>query len=41
MTSAESWAAMSYLTEAGQRGEYGLLAAGLGVEHFFDLRIDA
>ena len=41
ITPAEFWAAMSYLTEAGQRGEYGLLAAGLGVEHFFDLRIDA
>jgi len=41
VTPAEFWAAMSYLTEVGQRNEYGLVAAGLGIEHFFDLRIDA
>lgn len=41
VTPAEFWAAMSYLTELGQRNEYGLVAAGLGIEHFFDLRIDA
>ena len=41
VTPAEFWAAMSYLTELGQRNEYGLVAAGLGIEHFFDLKIDA
>jgi catechol 1,2-dioxygenase len=40
VTPAEFWAAMSYLTEVGQRNEYGLLAAGLGIEHFLDLRFD-
>ena len=41
VTPAEFWTAMSYLTEVGQRNEYGLLAAGLGIEHFLDLRFDA
>jgi len=41
VTPAEFWAAMGFLTKTGQRGEYGLLAAALGVEHYFDLRIDA
>jgi catechol 1,2-dioxygenase len=36
----EFWTAMNYLTETGQSGEYGLLAAGLGFEHFLDLRLD-
>ena len=36
----EFWSAVSYLTEAGRSGEYGLIAAGLGFEHFLDLRID-
>jgi len=40
VTPAEFWAAMSYLTELGQRNEYGLVAAGLGIEHFLDLRFD-
>ena len=40
VTPTEFWAAMSYLTELGKRNEYGLLAAGLGIEHFFDLVID-
>jgi len=38
VTPAEFWAAMSYLTEVGQQNEAGLLAAGLGLEHFLDLR---
>ena len=41
VTPAEFWTVMSYLTELGQRNETGLLAPGLGFEHFFDLRIDA
>jgi len=40
VTPAEFWTAMSYLTEVGQRNEYGLVAAGLGIEHFLDLRFD-
>lgn len=36
----EFWSALNYLTETGQRGEYGLLAAGLGFEHFLDVRLD-
>lgn len=36
----EFWSAVSYLTEAGRSGEYGLIAAGLGFEHFLDLRLD-
>ena len=37
----EFWKAMNYLTEAGQNGEWGLIAAGLGFEHFLDMRMDA
>ena len=36
----EVWTAVNYLTQAGQNGEYGLIAAGLGIEHFLDLRMD-
>ncbi len=36
----EFWTAINYLTETGQRGEYGLLVAGLGFEHFLDVRLD-
>lgn len=36
----EFWAAVHYLTIAGQSGEWGLIAAGLGFEHFLDLRMD-
>ncbi|AIY39305.1 Catechol 1,2-dioxygenase [Collimonas arenae] len=36
----EFWVAVNYLTEAGRSGEYGLIAAGLGFEHFLDLRMD-
>ena len=31
---------LEYLTDAGQANELGLLAAGLGLEHFLDLRAD-
>jgi catechol 1,2-dioxygenase len=40
VTPNEFWSALNYLTETGQRGEYGLLAAGLGFEHFLDVRLD-
>ncbi|SFV15081.1 catechol 1,2-dioxygenase [Pseudoduganella namucuonensis] len=36
----EFWSAVNYLGEAGRSGEYGLIAAGLGFEHFLDLRMD-
>ena len=36
----EFWSAVNYLTEAGRHGEFGLIAAGLGFEHFLDLRMD-
>jgi catechol 1,2-dioxygenase len=36
----EFWTALNYLGEAGRSGELGLLAAGLGFEHFLDLRLD-
>ena len=40
VTPEEFWAAMGYLTEVGKSNEIGLLAPGLGFEHFFDLLID-
>ncbi|MFP3551502.1 catechol 1,2-dioxygenase [Paraburkholderia sp. SIMBA_049] len=40
VTPNEFWSALNYLGEAGQSGELGLLAAGLGFEHFLDLRLD-
>ena len=40
VTPAEFWSAVSYLTALGQSNEGGLLAAGLGFEHFLDLRFD-
>nr|WP_315197149.1 catechol 1,2-dioxygenase [uncultured Flavobacterium sp.] len=36
----EVWTAVNFLTQAGQNEEYGLIAAGLGIEHFLDLRMD-
>lgn len=40
VTPEEFWTAVSYLGEIGQTNEGGLLAAGLGFEHFLDLRFD-
>ena len=40
VTPEEFWTAMGYLSELGQQNETGLLAAGLGLEHFLDLRFD-
>src|ERR1700712_3738001 len=40
VTPAEFWSAVGYLTEVGQANEGGLVAAGLGFEHFLDLRFD-
>ncbi len=41
VTDDEFWAAVDYLNRLGARNEAGLLAAGLGVEHFLDLLQDA
>ncbi|MGA9524327.1 MAG: catechol 1,2-dioxygenase [Myxococcaceae bacterium] len=41
VTSDEFWTAVNYINELGTAGETGLLAAGLGLEHFLDLRLDA
>lgn len=36
----EFWGALDYLARAGRSNEFGLIAAGLGFEHFLDLRLD-
>jgi len=40
ITATEFWTAVSYLTRLGQANEGGLLVAGLGIEHFYDLVLD-
>ena len=40
ITPSEVWKGLEYLTDAGQANELGLLAAGLGLEHYLDLRAD-
>lgn len=40
VTPSEFWTACGYLSELGRSGEVGLLAPGLGFEHFLDLRMD-
>ena len=40
LTQSEVWKGLEYLTDAGKANEMGLLAAGLGLEHFLDLRAD-
>ena len=40
VTPSEFWTACAYLSELGRSGEVGLLAPGLGFEHFLDLRMD-
>lgn len=37
----EFWTAVNYINELGSSKETALLAAGLGLEHFLDLRMDA
>ena len=41
VTADEAWAAISYLTKVGKADEAGLLAPGLGIEHFIDVLTDA
>ncbi|MBS0476485.1 MAG: catechol 1,2-dioxygenase, partial [Proteobacteria bacterium] len=40
MTPDEIWTGVKYLNKLGQDGESALLAAGLGLEHYIDLRLD-
>jgi catechol 1,2-dioxygenase len=40
LTPNEVWRGIGYLSHAGASNELGLLAAGLGLEHFLDLRAD-
>lgn len=37
---SEVWKGLEYITDAGKANELGLLAAGLGLEHYLDLRAD-
>ena len=40
LSQTEVWKGLEYFTDAGKSGELGLLAAGLGLEHYLDLRAD-
>ena len=40
MTPDEIWTGVNYLNKLGKDGESALLAAGLGLEHYVDLRLD-
>ncbi|ADV00382.1 catechol 1,2-dioxygenase [Alicycliphilus denitrificans] len=41
ITSDEYWAGVAYLNQLGARGEAGLLSPGLGLDRYFDMRMDA
>lgn len=41
VTSDEYWAGVAYLNQLGTRGEAGLLSPGLGLDRYFDMRMDA
>ncbi|MDR5829351.1 catechol 1,2-dioxygenase [Caballeronia sp. LP006] len=41
MTPDEIWAGVTYFNKLGQDGEAALLAAGLGIEKYLDIRMDA
>lgn len=40
LTPDEIWAGINYLNKLGQDNEAALLAAGLGLEHYIDMRLD-
>lgn len=40
ITPEEFWAGLNYLSDAGRNNELGLIAPGIGLEHFLDLRMD-
>lgn len=41
VSSDEYWAGVAYLNRLGARGEAGLLSPGLGLDRYFDMRMDA
>ncbi|HTR05831.1 MAG TPA: dioxygenase, partial [Paraburkholderia sp.] len=41
ITPDEVWAGVNYLNKLGQDGEAALLAAGVGLEKYLDIRMDA
>lgn len=41
ITSDEYWAGVAYLNQLGTRSEAGLLSPGLGLDRYFDMRMDA
>jgi catechol 1,2-dioxygenase len=41
ITPEEFWTGVSYINDLGAAGEASLLAPGLGLEHFLDMRLDA
>lgn len=41
ITSDEYWTGVAYLNQLGARGEAGLLSPGLGLDRYFDMRMDA
>jgi len=41
MTPDEVWLGINYLNKLGADGESALLAAGVGLEHYIDMRLDA
>ena len=41
ITSDEYWAGVAYLNQLGARGEAGLLSPRLGLDRYFDMRMDA
>lgn len=41
ITSDEYWAGIAYVNQLGTRGEAGLLSPGLGLDRYFDMRMDA
>lgn len=41
ITSDEYWAGIAYLNQLGARSEAGLLSPGLGLDRYFDMRMDA
>lgn len=40
ITSEEMWHACDWLSQTGKNNEWGLVFAGLGIEHFIDVRMD-
>jgi catechol 1,2-dioxygenase len=41
ITSDEYWAGIAYVNQLGARSEAGLLSPGLGLDRYFDMRMDA